>query len=197
MSVFIGTYLPLLSLLLGIGGTLSVEALRQRGTRRRDEATSQNARELAVLDRREVFEIESLKAAYDALGRLTRAATRQHFLDRAAAKVSDSLYGSHRVANVPGALEVDEELRLANGETAWTVAMILDDDLREKGKTAHAAFSALPWEQKTVEQADIDWNKAGLAMNDAQKAIARRVRGIFTAGLVNSSSITSVSQGRK
>jgi hypothetical protein len=138
-----------------------------------------------VVKRRETFEIGSLRAAYFALTRLARAATQYHLLDRAAAESTNSPYGSHRVTDQPGGSEIDEELRVANGEASWSIAMILHDKMRLTGNAAREAFTLLTQGQKTIDQADEDWKAAAKAMQAALDVIAARVREIYKTGLAS------------
>jgi hypothetical protein len=127
-DVFTTTYLPLITFIGGAGVTITLEAIREFNKRKR-VTTARAAERLAkVVKRRETFEIGSLRAAYFALTRLARAATQYHLLDRAAAESTNSPYGSHRVTDQPGGSEIDEELRVANGEASWSIAIV--DDAR-------------------------------------------------------------------
>jgi hypothetical protein len=75
------TILPVVTLLLGAGGTLFTEQARDKRQLARERSLRLEQRSTAREDRREDFELTTLKKLYEALDRLGRAMTRIHLID--------------------------------------------------------------------------------------------------------------------
>jgi hypothetical protein len=170
---------PTVTLIIGIVGTLVVERLRDGRQEKRETEAREAVRQLAIDDRRENFEIDTLQATYDAMHVLARAAYRYHFLDRTVALKLKIDYASRQIAGVDNEAELGEALRLANMVLSSKSAMTLDPALRDQIRLAANATNDVSRGPKSVELADTEMDAAQMQLSAAQDAVATRIRAIY------------------
>ena len=138
---------PTITLVLGILGTLAVERIRAGRFERREA----RLRLLTKRDRRDRYELDTLRASYDATEALTRAASR------------------------------GEPLRLADLEAQSQSNLILDDALRSQVRQAIGLLTSTVTDQTPVGEGTASTTTALVAVAAAQAAVAERIRDFHTA----------------
>ena len=168
--------LPVATLILGWMGSTFVEGrrYRRRAARARQERLEQ--RREAQTEQRRQFELATLSDTHGALSRLARAAARVHLLDLTLARTSGT-YGPHQLAND----ELDEEHQLAALEVSRLAGVVLDDEIRQWVTDAHDAVLGVPMGQKTVGEAESQFDRAFGKVDVAQCACARRIRELYNS----------------
>jgi hypothetical protein len=172
--------LPLITLAIGILGTLAVEWIRARDANSRELAARVQIRAQSVEDRRTDFELTTLQEAYKQLNRLGRAATRYHMLDRSVATSAKVEYASRQLGSIPGEAELGEELRLANRDLSAAADLLLDDALRTEVELAVRAVNSVGQTKTSVDAADRAFDAATIELGAAQRQIASRIRDLYT-----------------
>jgi hypothetical protein len=174
------SFLPLVTLVIGILGTLVVEWLRGRDARSREFTARSAARAQSIEDRRRDFELDTLTEVHKQLHRLGRAATRYHMLDRSVAIASQVDYASHRLGGIAGESELGEELRLANRDLSTASSLILNDELRDNVVRATNELNRVGRTTRSVDEADKAFDAATMEVGAAQEMIAHRIREIYS-----------------
>ncbi len=173
--------LPVLTLMLGYAGTLLTESRRDARQRIRDAEARIASRAQATVDRREQFELASLKDAYASLTRLARVTMRFHMVDLEVARSTNSPYGSHRTDDIPGVREIEDEALLANQECDALIQLILDDGIRKIADDAQTRLNSIALGQKTESEAEFAVRQAMAATRTAQLTVASRIRDLYVA----------------
>lgn len=175
----LATLPPVVSLTVGVAGTLLVERLRDRRLEQREAHAQQEERDRTRSDRREAFELENLQSLIAATDELLRASYVHYLLDRGAAVASDTLYASHRTDSLPGALEVGERLRLAHVAIYSRIALLASDELRQDYRNAVGALNEVAFVERSIKDADSAQDSAASAVKAVQLRPADRVRQIY------------------
>jgi hypothetical protein len=168
--------LPVVTFVLGWGGTIFTEAKRDERQLARERSLRIEQRRTAREDRREDFELTTLKQLLGSLDRLGRAMARYDLIDVQISKVS-GMYGSNRIPDPDGS--ISEELRLAYVEMDTFVGLTLDDRIRESARVAGAAMIQLNKGPKTLGEAEVERNEARRLAAIAQMAITDRIRELY------------------
>ena len=160
--------MPILTLLLGSGGTLATVNRTATLQWRRDRANWELERAAARDDRRAEFELETLLAVQESMTVLARGHAREAIAIRA----------HLRAGGAPNAYrdsdELSETVRLANGELSKLKARVLDDDVREAIDRFHATGDFLVITTEAAVIAEMERNSA--TFQAAQEAVGTAIR---------------------
>lgn len=175
--------IPILTLVLG--GVLSQFGEARRDARQvaKEDRASQRARSEAIAARRESFELDTLTSTYHALNDLARASVRFHLIDLDVARKLNIPYASRQLGDFGGAEEIGETLRVATRDASNSIALILDDDLRDLALSATDSIAMVHEGPKSVDVANAEADASLMRVALAQKAIAARIREIYAASI--------------
>ncbi|GAB2988202.1 hypothetical protein LWP59_08860 [Amycolatopsis acidiphila] len=176
----------LAAFVLGAGFNMLCDWLKGRRAKRREEPPAvapepvENTR--TEHERREVFELQKLIDAHEALTEFARGTFNAYF-PMEGKNIAGPNYRWRGGVDVRIMNEVSEAgLRLHALE-----GLVLDDRIRELVRTARASLQ-LHFEVATVEQAKAAFNYAATALEEAQSALAQRIREIYGRSPTNTRS---------
>jgi hypothetical protein len=163
---------------LALGWLLSVATEERRAKKEIDRVREErraNHSEVRA-DRREDFELETLRNLYKALNRFARSCSRFHLIDLEAAHSSGKPYGAVRV---PESDDLAEEVRVDFVSVRELAGLVLDDAIRMGVLEASVALHNLPLSSKSIDQAKGDYDAAIQLVGLAQEALSGRIREIY------------------
>jgi hypothetical protein len=179
MPAWFNSLWPVATFILGLASTYFLSFLTEKRQIAREAQARQAERDRVLTERRETFELEHLERLNEALQKLGRAVGRVHFVDTMTGRDS----GQYAGTLLP---EEDSNALLdANRDVYMLRNLVLDGALRAHIEHACALLN-LPsgLHRSDPEAADDAFHQAILALDDAQSAIAQRIRQIYmTASL--------------
>ncbi|GAA0452344.1 hypothetical protein GCM10010361_15560 [Streptomyces olivaceiscleroticus] len=165
---------PVATFVLGHASTYLTGFITEKRQIAREAQARAAEREKTLAERRETFELDHLERLNEALQKLGRATSRVHFLDTMTSQAS----GEYASTLLP---EDDSNALLdANRDVFMLRNLVLDDGLRVHVEHAHDLLN-IPsgLHRSDPEAAESSYHQAILALNDAQSAIAQRIRQIY------------------
>lgn len=174
MPAWFNAVWPVATFLLGHASTYFTGFITEKRQIAREAKARQGERDKVLIERRETFELDHLERLNEALQKLGRAASGLHRFDTMASRQT----GEYASTLVP---EEDSNAYLdANRDVYMLRNLILDDALRVHVAHAHELLN-MPssMSRSNPEQAEDAFTQAILALDDAQSAIAQRIRQIY------------------
>jgi hypothetical protein len=160
---------------IGWAGTLFSEKKRDERQLEREKAARGDERMALVVDRRETFELDSLRDLYEALSQMGRLSYQAHALDVAEARSKGGVF-----ENVELDAALDQGIGLSHGRVHASTALILDDALQTQVNLAHEHLTEASYmPHSSLPQAELAFNRATAEMLAAQKAVADRIRELY------------------
>ena len=172
--------LPVVTLILGYFGTLLVDSRRTSAERRASEETRRAIRDDSRSDARRSFEIETLLALQEALSTMVRALGKAHHFDIMSARdVQGDRYINFQL---PGG--ISDEIFVANRDVARLEGRVLDERIRKAVEVlrAEAAIHGVR-PDVTVSEGERGMLRIAELVDDAQRLISTRVRGIYDGSI--------------
>lgn len=167
--------LPVVSVIIGYGGTLLTESRRDARARSL-AATERSARlvEDRAIERRK-FELGTLTETQRALAVLVRAAGKAHHFDVMAAKQAGD--DNYPVSQLPA--DLSDGAFDANSDLARLEGLLISDDARSKVAQFRGSVATLGAYQGTVSGADRLMLDIVAEYEHAVEAVTARIRGIY------------------
>jgi hypothetical protein len=179
MPAWFNSVWPVATFFLGAASAYLRDFLTEKRQIAREANARQAERDKVLTERRETFELDHLERLNEALQKLGRAVGRVHFLDTTTSRDS----GQYAGTLLP---EEDSSALLdANREVFMLRSLVLDDALRAHTEHAQDLLNVpSSLHRSDPEAAETAFHQAILALDDAQSAIAQRIRQIYmTASL--------------
>lgn len=174
--------LPVVTLILGYLGTLITEAAQGDRARRivNDERT--DALSATRLAERRAFELQTLTELREALRDLARAAGRAHHFDQTKARES----GSKIVPTTQLPEEINDALFESNRQVQSLVGLVMDAEARARVDAFTSAVARMGFEKTTLEEASSRLLSATEIVDESQRLLAERIRGIYEGTVTTS-----------
>ncbi|MGW4974688.1 hypothetical protein [Streptomyces mirabilis] len=165
---------PVATFILGGSSAYLRDFVTERRQIAREVKARRAERDKAITDRRETFELDHLERLNEALQKLGRAAGRAHYADMVIARASGE-YASTQLSS-----EDSDAFSQANRDVYMLRNLVLDDQLRRQVTRAHEALNVpSSMHGASLERAEHTFSEAITMLDEAQTAIAARIREIY------------------
>jgi len=161
---------------IGYIAAVVTELLRGRVERRGAREAHDAERAAVVAERRDLYEIDTLNNAIEALNSLARLAMRVHLADVKAARDTKGLYAAHLLPDA----QLDEDFRLGHMRVGNLGRTLLDDGCRAAIRTAQDTLGKPSRMLKSDPQdAEAVMNGAQAKASEALDVLAERLRAVY------------------
>ncbi|MEU5115112.1 hypothetical protein AB0G64_26845 [Streptomyces longwoodensis] len=174
MPAWFNAVWPIVTFALGLASTHFTSFITEKRQIAREAKARQAERDKVLVERRETFELDHLERLNEALHKLGRAVSRAHFVDTMTGRQT----GEYASTQLP---DEDSNAYLeANRDVYMLRNLILDDALRTHVAHAHELLNVpINMRRSNLGAAEDAYYQAVFALDDAQSAIAQRIRRIY------------------
>lgn len=174
MPAWFNAIWPVALFFLGQASTFLSGSINEKRQIARETKARQAEREKVVTERRETFELDHLQRLNEALQNLGRAAGSAHVADLRVARETGHYGGA-----LLGA-DISDVHHQANRDVHMLRNLVLDEGLRTQlARTQSALNDPNSLVRATPQEGEQRFHEAMLMLNDAQDAIAARIREIY------------------